>query len=169
MSNKIDPNLLAAGIGGLAGANFMSTGDNDLLATAAGVSIGAGTGMMLDTNITAEQRRQIDLNSKKIETVVDPNQIEKTSKTFEQRKAEVKNLAEKIAKQRKGIGDFDRNKPFTSLTKDNFDDFLVSLENIKSDESLVKLKVALTSGKDELFVSKGDLDKSLKIDDSCGK
>ncbi len=168
MSNKIDPNLLAAGIGGLIGANTMSTGDNDLVATTVGAAIGIGTGMMLDTNITAEQRRQIDLNSKKIETVVDPNQIEKTSKTFEQRKAEVKNLAEKIAKQRKGIGDFDRNKPFTSLTKDNFDDFLVSLENIKSDESLVKLKVALTSGKDELFVSKGDLDKSLKIDDSLG-
>lgn len=166
MSNKIDPNLLAAGIGGLAGANFMSTGDNDLVATTVGAAIGIGTGMMLDTNITADQRRQIDLNSKKIETVVDPNQIEKTSKTFEQRKSEVKDLAEKIAKQRKGIGDFDRNKPFTSLTKANFDDFLVDLENIKSDESLIKLKVALTSGKDELFVSKGDLDKSLKIDDS---
>ena len=81
MSNKIDPNLLAAGIGGLAGANFMSTGDNDLLATAAGVSIGAGTGFLLNTNISDEDKRTMALKQNQIETIINPLQVEKMSKT----------------------------------------------------------------------------------------
>ena len=67
------------------------------------------------------------------------------SKTFSERKKDVKELAESIAKQRKNTGDFDRKKPFTSLNTNNLDDFLIDLENIKSDESLTKLKVALSS------------------------
>ena len=74
MSNKIDPNLLAAGIGGLAGANFMSTGDNDLLATAAGVSIGAGTGFLLNTNISDEDKRAMALKQNQIETIINRGQ-----------------------------------------------------------------------------------------------
>ena len=166
MSNKIDPNLLAAGIGGLLGANFMSTGDNDIVATALGAGIGIGTGMMLDTNLTEQQRRQISLNSGSKETIIDPNQIDKATKTFEQRKEEVKKLAEGIAKSKKGSGDYDRSKPYSSLTKENFTDFITELDNIKSDESLTKLKIALTSGRDDLFIGKSDLDKSLQIDDS---
>lgn len=166
MSNKIDPNLLAAGIGGLAGANFMSTGDNDLLATAAGVAIGAGTGFLLDTNISDADKRAMALKQNQIETIVNPEQVEKMSKTFSERKKDVKKLAESIAKQRKNTGDFDRKKPFTSLNTNNLDDFLIDLENIKSDESLTKLKVALTSGSDELFINKSELDTSLKLDDT---
>ena len=166
MSNKIDPNLLAAGIGGLAGANFMSTGDNDLLATAAGVSIGAGTGFLLNTNISDEDKRAMALKQNQIETIINPEQVEKMSKTFSERKKDVKELAESIAKQRKNTGDFDRKKPFTSLNTNNLDDFLIDLENIKSDESLTKLKVALSSGSDELFINKSELDTSLKLDDT---
>ena len=166
MSNKIDPNLLAAGIGGLAGANFMSTGDNDLLATAAGVSIGAGTGFLLNTNISEEDKRLMAIEQDKIRVVINPDQVEKMSKTFSERKKDVRELAESIAKQRKNTGDFDRKKPFTSLNTNNLDDFLIDLENIKSDESLTKLKVALTSGSDELFINKSELDTSIKLDDT---
>ena len=166
MSNKIDPNLLAAGIGGLAGANFMSTGDNDLLATAAGVSIGAGTGFLLNTNISDEDKRLMAIEQDKIRVVINPDQVEKMSKTFSERKKDVRELAESIAKQRKNTGDFDRKKPFTSLNTNNLDDFLIDLENIKSDESLTKLKVALSSGSDELFINKSELDTSIKLDDT---
>ena len=165
MSNKIDPNLLAAGIGGLAGANFMSTGDNDLVATTVGAAIGIGTGFMLDTNINDEARREIDIKNKKKEVVVDSEQVGKMSKTFSERKAEVRELANSIAKQNKSMVEFDRNKPFTTLNSNNFDDFLINLDNIKSDESLAKLKIALTTGRDDLFIGKSDLDTSLQLED----
>lgn len=165
MSNKINPNLLAAGIGGLAGANFMSTGDNDLIATATGAAIGVGTGYMLDTNLTDSQKRNIDIVTGNKETIIDPEQVRKEAQTFSEKKREVRELAERIAKERKGIQDFDRNKPFTTLTENNLDDFLVDLDNIKSDESLTKLRVALKSGKDSLFINKSDLSSSLQIEE----
>lgn len=166
MSNRIDPNMLAAGIGGLAGANFMSTGDNDLLATAAGLAIGAGTGFMLNTSISEDDKRAMALKNKQIETIVNPEQVEKMSKTFSEKKKEVEKLAEGIAKNRKDTGDFNRQKPFATLNSGNLDDFLIDLDNIKSDESLTKLKVALTSGSDELFINKGDLAESLRLEDT---
>lgn len=165
MSNKINPNLLAAGIGGLAGANFMSTGDNDLIAAVSGAAIGIGAGYMLDTNLTDDQKRNIDLMTGNKETIIDPEQVRKEAQTFSEKKREVRELAEKIAKERKGLQDFDRNKPFTTLTESNLGDFLVDLDNIKSDESLTRLRVALKSGKDSLFINKSDLNTDLQIEE----
>ena len=168
MSNKIDPNLLAAGIGGLFGANTMSTGDNDLVATTVGAAIGIGTGAMLDLNISEKDKLKISKASNELETIIDPDQVSKNSKTFSEKKAEVKNLAEKIANKSKSIVEFDREKPFSTLNRESIGDFLLDLENVESEESLNKLKIALTTGKDDLFLNSKELDPSLKVADVPG-
>ena len=139
MSNKIDPNLLAAGIGGLFGANTMSTGDNDLVATTVGAAIGIGTGAMLDLNISEKDKLKISKASNELETIIDPDQVSKNSKTFSEKKAEVKNLAEKIANKSKSIVEFDREKPFSTLNRESIGDFLLDLENVESEEYMLVL------------------------------
>lgn len=161
--NKIDPRLLGAGIGSLAGANAMST-DNNPIALAGGAAIGGGVGYMMDYSTPSD----IDLKSNRAvnNTIrsIDEASIGNRRKTFEETKDEVRKLAASIARKNNSDMAYNREAPFTSLNKKSYETFLHELDNIHSSETLTNLKLSLTNKTDNLFVKEGDISKSLVSD-----
>ena len=115
--SKIDPNLLAAGIGSVVGANFMATDDNDLVATVAGAGIGGGVGLMMDFSSPSDLNLKANRSAQNTFKSIDGESVGQKKKTFEEVKEEVRKLALNIANKKTGDSTYNRENPYTSLNK----------------------------------------------------
>lgn len=167
--SKIDPRLLAVGLGGAAGVNVLAT-DNDPLAIAAGLAIGGGTGalMNLSTPDDLDMRAHRSINN----TLkgIDPTATTGRAQTFDELKQTVKQMATNIAKNSSSDAEeFSRTSPYSTLNKNTFQDFSRYIDNMTSEESLRELKLALQLKDDTKFVStsglsvKEDINSEIKV------
>ena len=161
--NQIDPNLLAAGIGAVAGTNFMAT-DNDPIALVAGAGIGGGVGYMMDFSKPSDLDLKANRSAQNTFRSIDEESVGQKRKTFNETKEEVRKLALSIANKKTGDATYNRENPYSSLNKKSFGNFLVDLDNIQSSESLTNLKLSLLNKTDHLFINEGDISKKLLAD-----
>ena len=162
--NKIDPKLLGAGIGALAGTNLMATDDNDPMALASGALIGGGVGFMMDYSKPSDLDLRANRSAKNTIKSIDEESIGQKRKTFEEVKEEVRKLAASVANKNTSDVAYNRENPYTSLNKKSYSSFLTDLDNIQSTESLNQLKLSLTNKTDSLFLNEGEVSKSLLTD-----
>lgn len=139
---RINPNLIAAGIGAVVGGNTMST-DGDLLDLATGATIGASIGGLGNWTIPSNvknftfNRKQAMLN----------DAISEGALTLNQRKENLLLIGEEKGKFL-GNNKFDPIKPFDSINNSSFEEFKNYVNNIQSNEELIRVESSLKSNLD---------------------
>lgn len=145
----IDPQLFAAGIGALSGGYLMSS-NNDPLSIGAGAAIGGGVGA-LGTFTLPSLENMLSATNKELPM---PNPATSSLRMNEE-KAKLISQANTIidTSNAQFSGAFDPERPFSTLSGTNFENFSTLVNNTTNPTELRRIGLALTQHTDDVGIN----------------